>query len=103
MKNNILPLWEDPININGGCWVYKIHESQAIQLWEDLSVYLVCEKLCPTIPNEITGLSFSIKKNNLCLIKIWNTNASNSSLKLINENITNKWGLNIIYTTNLTS
>jgi translation initiation factor 4E len=97
MRENITPLWEDNENINGGCWSFKVCENQADELWEDLSVYLLINKLCPTISDEIVGLSICLKKNNNVVIKIWNTNSKNNSLKLINENILKKWGTDIIY------
>jgi hypothetical protein len=97
MKNNVIPIWEDSINVNGGCWSFKLVEDQIDEFWEDLSVYFVCDKLCPTITNEIVGLSICLKKNNNAVIKIWNTNSKNNSLKLINENILKKWGIDIIY------
>jgi len=97
MKDNINPIWEDTKNINGGCWSFKVSEDQAYNLWEELSVLLVCEKLCPHIKDEIVGLSLCLKKNNNVIIKIWNNNSNNNSLKLINENILKKWGLDIIY------
>ena len=97
MKNNITPTYEDSENINGGCWSFIVQEDQADQLWEDLSVYLVCDKLCPTILDDITGLSIRLGKNNKTVVKIWNKNSNNNSLKLINENILKKWGMDIIY------
>ena len=97
MKNDTNPIWEDPINIQGGCWSFKILDDKAYKLYEELSLYLVCEKLCPTISDEIMGLSICLKKNNNVIIKIWNNNSKNNSLKFINENILNKWGLDIIY------
>jgi len=102
MRDKVLPLWEDPININGGCWAYKIHESHSSSLWEDLSMYLVLDELCLSISEEIVGISISLKKNNICLIKIWNTNSKNNSLSLINKDIIKKYGINIIYIANLT-
>ena len=102
MKNNILPIWENAYNKNGGCWSFKISENQVMKLWEDLSIYMVCEELCPTISNEIVGLSVCIKKHNVCVIKIWNINSKNNSLKLINKNILEKWGINIIYIAHIT-
>jgi len=97
MKEGVNPIWEDPLNINGGCWSFKIQEEQAEELWKDLSTYLVCNKLCLTIPEEIMGLSVCLKKNNNTVIKIWNKNSKNNSLKLINETILKKWGMDIIY------
>jgi len=102
MKNKITPIWEDEQNSNGGCWSFKVDYDAAEELWEDLSVYLLCNQLCPTIPNEIVGLSVCIKKNNSVVIKIWNTDSTHISLKLINENILKKWGTDIIYITHRT-
>jgi hypothetical protein len=97
MRNDVTPIWEDPKNINGGCWSFKIQEEQTEELWEDLSVYLVCNKLCSKNPEEILGISVCLKKNNNTVVKIWNSNSKNCSLKLINENILKKWGTDIIY------
>ncbi len=97
MREDVTPVWEDPKNINGGCWSFKVQEESADELWEDLSTYLVCNQLCPTIPSEIMGLSICLKKNNNTVVKIWNTKSKNNSLKLINEHILQKWGMDIIY------
>lgn len=97
MQDDIIPIWEDSKNINGGCWSFKIQEEQADELWEDLSVYMICNKLLPSINNEIVGLSICLKKNNNVVIKIWNRNSKINSLKLLNEDIIKKWGIDIIY------
>jgi hypothetical protein len=97
MKENITPLWEDKNNIAGGCWSFKVTEDLSEELFEDLSTLLVCNELCSSISNEIVGLSLCLKKNNNVVIKIWNKNSKNNSLKLINENIIKKWGMDIIY------
>ena len=96
MRENITPIWEDEQNINGGCWSFKIHEDNAKDLWEYLSLHLLCGSLC-NISEEILGLSICLKKNNNTVIKIWNKNSKNNSLKLINESILKKWGTDIIY------
>ena len=97
MRDDVTPIWEYPKNINGGCWSFKIQEDKADELWEDLSSYLVCNQLCPSIPDEIMGLSVCLKKNNNTVVKIWNKNSKHNSLKLINETILKKWGMDIIY------
>ena len=124
MRDNVSPIWEDPQNINGGCWSFKVQEEQADELWEDLSVNLVCNTLLQTnkdiskhinvsntllqtnkdnnlhsesLSDEIMGLSICLKKNNNTVIKVWNKNSKNNSLKLINESILKKWGTDIIY------
>jgi hypothetical protein len=95
MKNDVKPVWEDPINIKGGCWSFKIVDSMAGELWEDLSVLLITNEL---LTNTIgLGLSIAVKKNNTCVIKIWNDDSNKNSIKYINKNILKKWGTDIIY------
>lgn len=96
MKEDITPLWEDPVNLNGGCWSYKIHEDQAEHLWNDLASYLVCNQIINN-PDEAIGLSICLKKNNNTVIKIWNINSKNNSLNQINKKLIKKWGTDIIY------
>lgn len=103
MRHDVTPIWEDPVNINGGCWSFKVHEEQAEDLWEDLSLYLVSNNLCPSITDEIVGISICLKKNNNTVVKIWNRISKNSSLKLINESILKKWGMDIIYIAHMPS
>lgn len=95
MKDNVKPIWEDKENMNGGCWSYKIYDTQAPKIWEDLSVLLVTNELL--YQEECLGLSICYKKNNNCVVKIWNKNSSNNSIKNINKDILEKWGTDIIY------
>jgi len=98
MREGINPIWEDPNNINGGCWSFKVaNDVLANELWEDLSIYIVTNNLSNDNSDEIFGLSMIHKKNNNCIIKIWNKDCNKNSLNLLNKNILNKWGTNIIY------
>jgi hypothetical protein len=96
MKNNVTPIWEDPANKSGGCWSFKINESNSQDLWNDLSLHLVTENMS-SIKDDILGLSVCLKKNNFSVVKIWNKNNTNNSLNLLSKDILNKWGLDIIY------
>ena len=100
MKNNVQPIWEDPSNKNGGCWSFKVVENNVEELWEELSILLVTEELLES-KDEIVGLSICLKKNNFCVVKIWNSNCKNNSIKLLNPIILNKWGLDLIYIANV--
>ena len=95
MKNDTQPVWEDPVNTNGGCWSFKIVDSMATELWEDLSVLIVSNELVQG--TEALGLSITLKKNNTCVVKIWNDNSNKNSIKYINKSILKKWGTDIIY------
>jgi translation initiation factor 4E len=98
MKNDVNPMWEDESNVNGGCWSFKLLEHQTEELWEELSLLLVTnELLVNEYKDDIIGLSICLKKNNFCVIKIWNSNSKNNSIKIINHNILKKWGTDIIY------
>ena len=100
MRNDIHPIWEHSDNINGGCWSFKVKESQAQDLWNDLTVYLVSGNLSKD-NDELNGISISKKKGGWVVIKIWNKNNSKSSLKNINYDILKKWGLEVIYISHL--
>ena len=95
MKNDIKPIWEDTRNRTGGCWSFKITDNMANDLWEDLSVLIVCDELITE--TEALGLSIVVKKNNTCVVKIWNSDSNMNSIKYINKTILKKWGTDIIY------
>jgi hypothetical protein len=72
MKKNITPLWEDPNNINGGCFSYKVSNKTAFNTWKSLCYCIsgntVSKNKC--FNDTITGITISPKKN-FCIIKIW--------------------------------
>jgi|SaaInlStandDraft_1057018.scaffolds.fasta_scaffold320459_1 hypothetical protein len=97
MKENITPLWEDKMNKNGGCWSLKININIAKEMWEYLSVLLVTNNLYNN--DNINGLSICLKKNNICVIKIWIKEISND-INLLNKNIFNKYNPELIFIVN---
>jgi hypothetical protein len=78
MRENTQPIWEDPVNRNGGCFSYKIFNKNVVSIWNLLCHALVGE--CMSVNKEfvasITGLTISPKKN-FCIIKIWVSNCNN--------------------------
>jgi len=76
MRKGVSPLWEDPSNINGGCFSYKVVNKYVYDVWKSM-VYSLCGgTLCVDNKNScfINGITISPKKN-FCIIKIWlNTN-----------------------------
>jgi len=72
MRKGINPMWEDPKNIKGGCFSYKINNKNVGSVWKNLSYTLVGESLSDdkNIRNNITGITISPKKN-FCIVKIW--------------------------------
>jgi len=88
MRENIFPLWEDPHNINGGCWSFKIDKKTIYKSWTELSIALLGEKLMKETANslDINGITISPKKG-FCIMKIWNSNKQNSAKSLIRDDI----------------
>ena len=84
MRENILPIWEDTSNINGGYWSFKISIHSITHAWNEISMALIGENILKNRENmyTINGISISPKKN-FCIIKIWN------SEKLADTNIKN--------------
>ena len=100
MREGILPLWEDPKNINGGCWSFKKDYFQSSNFWNDLSLYLVGETLSPK-PYLINGISICLKKKGKkSVIKIWNNDKKYNNNDLLNNNVLEKWGKDIIFIDN---
>ena len=72
MKEGIMPIWEDPINRNGGCFSYKVSNKNVYEVWKELTYVLVGETISTNTAfvNNVTGITISPKKN-FCIIKIW--------------------------------
>ena len=83
MRSGIQPMWEDPKNINGGCWSFKITKGIMKQYWTELSIFLLGENIMSDFKN-INGLSISPKKS-FCIIKIWNCDKTINNKELINK------------------
>ena len=63
MRKGIYPTWEDPSNINGGCFSFKINNKMVYNTWKHLSYVLLGETLTDeTLSNIITGITISPKK-----------------------------------------
>jgi hypothetical protein len=86
MRNGINPMWEDPKNIKGGCFSYKINNKNVSSVWKNLSYTLVGETLAEdkNIRSSITGITISPKKN-FCIIKIWLSTCDYQNPRAINE------------------
>ena len=96
MREGIEPIWEDEANKLGGCWSFKKMENESAEIWEDLSVRIVGETLLED-NSEINGLSICLKRQSSSVIKIWNKNSKNNCKSLINKDILNKYGKEILY------
>ena len=86
MKNDILPIYEDKNNINGGYWSIKILNNDISKFWLDLSIELISGNLDKK--NIVNGLSICNKRK-FYIIKIWIKNHIYNDINNININIKN--------------
>jgi hypothetical protein len=72
MKSGIPPIWEDPRNINGGCFSYKVYNKYVVEVWKKM-VYAFCGgtlMINKENMKHVNGITISPKKN-FCILKIW--------------------------------
>ena len=67
MKDNIKPMWEDPLNKNGGGFSFKVHNKYIEGVWKKLFFMLMGGSLSN---KQINGISLSPKKS-FCIVKVW--------------------------------
>jgi hypothetical protein len=102
MKNDVLPIWEDNNNRNGGCWSIKVNNIDAYDIWVNLGIYMIGETLLnENCAQEITGLSYCQKNNTSSIIKIWAGNSKNISFDCLNKKIVDSFGYNMIFKSHL--
>jgi len=94
MKEGIDPTWEHEKNRNGGICSLKTDISDALNMYEELCSYMVCNSLTDC-PSDITGISFS-PKNNWAIIKIWNSSKLNDLSVTLNTELLGKYKDNSI-------
>tara|TARA_Y100000996_G_C22252437_1_gene532401 strand:+ start:86 stop:625 length:540 start_codon:yes stop_codon:yes gene_type:complete len=85
MKDKIKPIWEDKENKEGGCFSYKILNSNIYEYSKKIIYYIIGNTILDNelILNNINGISISPKKH-FCIFKIWikDIKILNSELKL---------------------
>lgn len=88
MRDGIFPLFEDPKNINGGFWTYKVSKRNANKTWLHLACALIGNTLTrnPSNMRFINGIQISPKINN-CIFKIWCSDYEVSDPDLITDKI----------------
>ena len=88
MKDGILPKWEDPNNINGGYWSFKVSKKKSNLIWKKLSLGLIGNSLTDNkkYMENITGISVSPKISN-CVMKIWNSTNKQSKCNIFTDEI----------------
>ena len=74
MKKGILPLYEDPQNIEGGIWSFRVQKRNIAEVWNDVLVHLIAGTLYPDL-DVINGVSVNPRS---AVLKMWTTSYSES-------------------------
>ena len=97
MKNDIVPLWEEKENKNGGCWTFKISKYDSLKEFLHLFLLIITNNfLVENHNNHINGITFCIKNNN-CIVQIWNDNYDILKNSNFHFYVREVFGYNIIY------
>lgn len=89
MREGVQPIWEHPINRNGGVCSFKIELNSYEHIWEDLNMRMMCGILTDN-SKDINGISIS-PKNNWAIIKIWNKDSNNDLSICLSNNILERY------------
>lgn len=86
MRHEIMPIWEDKKNVNGGYWSLRINKSEVNETWKKISAAFVGNLLMknPENMSYITGISLS-PKIGFCTVKIWNNDSSKTDRNLLGD------------------
>ena len=78
-RENIQPMWEHPLNKNGGIWVISSHKSRRHthlnEMWMEVLMFLVGEVMDKD-SDEICGVSINIR-GNFDKISVWTRDCTN--------------------------
>lgn len=86
MRKGIKPMWEDPKNVNGGCFSFKIANKSIANIWRTLSYLLTGETLTSNekFLKTINGITVSPKKS-FCILKIWTSTLDFQNVSILNK------------------
>ena len=95
------PVWEDPLNMDGGKWIIRLRKGVADRLWEDLVLAVIGDQfegvadpadadgsagagaeegVPPGEWPEVCGCTISVRQNE-DIISLWNRHDSNAKSK----------------------
>lgn len=98
MRDNILPMWEEPENRNGGTLSIICDKEKIIDLFEQLGTLIVHESFCENM-NDINGVCMSVKQT-IGLAKIWNKDSQANIINDIPPYIKKKYNTKNVYKIN---
>jgi len=72
------PVWEDPLNANGGKWIIRLRKGISDRLWEDLVIAIIGDQF--DVEDGICGCVLSVRSNE-DIISVWNKDDKDTEAK----------------------
>ncbi|KIO25863.1 hypothetical protein M407DRAFT_243938 [Tulasnella calospora MUT 4182] len=72
------PVWEDPLNANGGKWVLRLRKGLADRLWEDLVIAIIGDQF--DVEDGICGCVLSVRGSE-DILSVWNRDERDAEAK----------------------
>ncbi|EDV25828.1 expressed hypothetical protein [Trichoplax adhaerens] len=78
MRNETRPIWEDPVNRNGGSYKTRCIKENTEDVWRELLLASIGEQFSKDLKpyDDICGVSISIREKS-DVVQIWHANANN--------------------------
>ncbi|KAI4126850.1 MAG: hypothetical protein LQ338_003523 [Usnochroma carphineum] len=79
-KRGVRPVWEDPRNVEGGAWTFRVSKAVSAEFWVEVLLLAVGEQFSDVLGNgdDLCGISLS-RRFSSDLIQIWNRRASDEA------------------------
>lgn len=91
MKEGIPPIWESPVNVEGGAFKFCLNKRDSDNTWLDLALYLISGDFCKEQRNNelVSGMTLSPKYSNVenVVISVWNLDSSHVDVNVYPSNI----------------
>ncbi|KAE8358306.1 translation initiation factor eIF 4e-like domain-containing protein [Aspergillus caelatus] len=89
-RKGVRPVWEDPENLKGGCWRFRVPKGKAQEFFHEIAILCMANEFQAVLEQEhdhVLGVSTSVRFNTH-LISVWNKLGSNEcSIKALERTI----------------
>ena len=88
MKEGVKPMWEDPKNVDGGCFSMKINNKVVNNTWKNICYSTLGNSISTNhkFLSTINGITISPKKT-FCIIKLWTSTCEYVDASVFNKQL----------------
>jgi len=85
-KRGVKPIWEDPRNLRGGAWTFRVPKTIAPEFWKVVCMLAIGEALqaaveepgVETFKDDICGVSLGVRYGSM-LVQVWNRDGAHEA------------------------